>query len=299
MAKRSQAFRNGDARRRAAERSAATGDLDAQARAVVELIRAGEFDPIRAEVAAALGHPVAKLVDETVKPLDLSYDHKLIAAARLAGPHNGMTWAADVLERYKNLTPARGAAGSPNPRRLVEAAVSVARRLSEPGERVGALDSVHMDEVNQLERDSLTAMDSSPNFSPLRAFMDGVHSLLVGARYGFARPDINTDWVALHVVAAVNHVAAAVYRAAEPLPRRGPGKETPARQAARLKMKVVACLRLADCLMDPANGLDVSDGGAEWIKKREEEKAEEARFDKLFEEILAEARKRPASDAGA
>lgn len=275
MAKRSQAFRNGDARRRAAERSAATGDLDAQARAVVELIRAGEFAPVRVEVAAALGHPVAKLVEPDVKPVDQSYNTQQTAASRLAGPLVSLSWAADVIERFRG----DGAANA-----VPDTAVAVARRAA-------ARERISDAELEELSGAAYHAQEAPAACTPLKAFMDGVYALAIGMRYGISgdEPPRN-DWIATHAVATVSHIAACMYRSAEPIPDGEAARKSPARDAAFLRTRVISCLRLADYLMDPTVELTGGDDGAEWIRLREEEKRRDREIERMIEETISDMR---------
>lgn len=282
MASRSPAFRNGDARRRAAERTAATGDQGAEARVVVELVRSGELDPIRVEVAAALGHPVAKLVEPDVKPIDHSFDTKRQAASQLAGPRVSLSWAADVIQRF------RGHGSSTS---VTDMVVSAARKLSKPNGKMTAR------RLEELSGHAHHAQEVPEAFTPLKAFMDGVYALAVGMRYGFAWDSSEVDgepkfeWVATHAVATCGHIAACMYRDAEPIAEGEPAVKSPARDAAYLRTMVIADLRLADYLMDPAVDLSDGDGGRQWVKLREEEKAKDVALERLLDDILSDARR--------
>ncbi len=245
-------------------------------------MRSGELAPIRVEVAAALGHPVARLVEPDVKPIDHSFDTKRHAASQLAGPRVSLSWAADVIQRFR---------GHGSSTRVTDMVVSAARKLSKPN---GKMKERKLEELSGAAHH---AQEVPEAFTPLKAFMDGVYALAIGMRYGFAWASSEVDgepkfeWMATHAVATCTHIAACMYRDAEPIADGTAAVKSPARDAAYLRTMVIADLRLADYLMNPAVDLSGGDGGREWVKLREKEEADDLALERLIDETIAEHRR--------
>lgn len=128
---------NPDPRRRQLEREAAGGDVEAQARVLVERMRAGELLREQVEIAASLGDPAAVLVAGPVPVIPVKhlagprikwdrYQHHWWASVlfRIRNPRLIASWAADVAE---HVLPAVGELKSRNLERRTREVVDLVR----------------------------------------------------------------------------------------------------------------------------------------------------------------------------
>lgn len=252
------------------------GDQAAAARELVEAVRAGELEPLRLEIAAALGHSAARLAlgGEAPPGLDKSYDHKLTAAARFAGPYVAAAWAADALERALTVR----SRNDESLEDVIEDVTALAQRLT-----TGEWPLADLEEIHQAAYD---LQEAAPGFSPQKALADGAFALSVGMEYfDPARPD--AEWLPLHATAAMRHAAAFCYRVAEPIAQGEPARESPRRHVAQQSFVNEAMLDLARHMLDPSVAM-AGDDGAEWRRIRIEEERERRRIDDLIDQAIRE-----------
>lgn len=285
--------RNSDEGLRKLERAAAVGGPLEQARLLTKKARSGEISSLHVEVAAALGHPIARLVlgGSAPKELKREYDQRLRAALAMAGPCVAAAWAADALERWLSVLDGDGKCAVAN-------VIALARELAEHG-------SISKKRAEKVRDAAFEADEAAIPHSVARSVTSGADALAVGLTWFSPKlTKKNATMMAIQTFGVVSDVSAAAYRAAEPVPPGEVGPKTPKRQKAHDDEKAWAMLRLAEYLLGERRvGCKApGDRGADWIKLQEEEEAEEAKFDKIFEEILAEhakeGRKKRNSDEG-